>query len=270
VAAAGLRAVGAVYRDVPVEVRADDSAPKRVRVVEVVLATDAIPKVLIDATPVEVRQNYREHAQPIALDLTFGGARRPGSDCAECKLRAGCDALPHTPGLLGLTNRGTNRRTWSVTTGRQYEICPAQAHLRELRLPGDWGDDSPAVRRGIVVHEWLKIAHSRVPGRPCTKKDLPEPGAGGIGLAGEFMTPEEYREARPFLLQHLEVCPLVLASEDLEAEPTVAAYAPRPTSWSWPSRTWCGEWTAGWSWARHRGAGGDDTAARPCHLLRHH
>jgi hypothetical protein len=228
VAATGLRAVGAVYRDLPVEVRPDDGVPARIRVVEVALAEDVMPKVLVDASPDEVRQGYRAHAQPIAADLTFGGDRRPGSDCAECKLRDNCDALPRTPGLLGLADRGTHRRTWSVTTGRQYQICPAQAHLRELRVPGDRGEEGPAVRRGRVVHEWLATAHARRPGRPCTEADLPEPGAPGLGLAGEFMTPEEYREARPFLLRHLDVCPLAEAATitAITTEPTVAAYDP--------------------------------------------
>jgi PD-(D/E)XK nuclease superfamily len=228
VAATGLRAVGALYRDLPVEVQPDDGPPARIRVVEVALAPDVLPKVLVDATPEEVRRAYRAHAQPVAADLTFGGVRRPGSDCAECKLREGCDALPHTPGLLGLADRGTHRRTWSVTTGRQYQVCPAQAHLRELRIPGDRGEDGPAVRRGRVVHEWLATAHARTPARPCTPADLPEPGGPSIGLAGQFMTPEEYREARPFLLRHLEVCPLAGDGEitQVAAEPTVAAYDP--------------------------------------------
>jgi hypothetical protein len=228
VAAMGLRAVGAVYRDLPVEVRPDDTAPARIRVVEVALAADVIPKVLVDSTPDEIRQAYRAHAQPVAADLAFGGERRPGSDCAECKLRETCDALPRTPGLLGLTDRGTHRRTWSVTTGRQYQVCPAQAHLRELRIPGDRGEDDSAVRRGLVVHEWLATAHGRSPGRPCTPADLPETGSPGIGLAGEFMTPEEYREARPFLVRHVEVCPLAVEGEitEIAAESTVAAYDP--------------------------------------------
>jgi hypothetical protein len=42
------------------------------------------------------------------------------------------------------------------------------------------------------------------------------------------MTPEEYREVRPFLLGHLEICPLAGESEitAIAAEPTVAAYDP--------------------------------------------
>lgn len=221
VTATGLRAVGSVYRDLPVEVRPDAAAPVRVRVVEVALDLDVLPKVLVDATPEEVRRSYHDHARPIALDVTVGGGRTPGSDCAECKLRATCDTLPHTPGLLGLADRGTHRRTWSVSTGRQYQICPAQAHLRELRLPGERGEDHTSVRRGVLVHEWLRIAHGRE--RPCTPADLPEDGP---GFAGEFMTHGEYREIRPFLLAHLEVCPLTASCTDVRPEPTVAAYDP--------------------------------------------
>jgi hypothetical protein len=58
--------------------------------------------------------------------------------------------------------------------------------------------------------------------------DLPEPDSPDIGLAGEFMTPQEYREARPFLIGHLEVCPLAVPGRTTEvaAEPTIAAYDP--------------------------------------------
>jgi hypothetical protein len=96
----------------------------------------------------------------------------------------------------------------------------------ELRLPGHRDGDNPAVRRGIVIHEWLRMAHSRPSANPCVLSDLPEPGSSDIGLAGELMTSEEYREARPFLLGHLEVCPLQGPVTGIRAEPTVAAYDP--------------------------------------------
>ncbi|GAA0951668.1 PD-(D/E)XK nuclease family protein [Actinocorallia libanotica] len=221
-AAFGAKAAGSVYRDMPVEVRADAGPAKRVRVVEVVVSDERVPKVVVDAGPEEIARRYRERAQPVASDVVFGGRRQPGSDCAQCKLRAECDALPHVPGLLGLDGSGTHRRVWSAATAGQYRICPAQAHLRDQRLPGDWSDH-PAIRRGTLVHTWLEVAHSRLPYRACAEEDLPEALA---GFAAELMTPDEYRQIRPFLLSHLEVCPLRTDANvtSLTAEPATAAY----------------------------------------------
>ncbi|MBA9004808.1 PD-(D/E)XK nuclease family protein [Thermomonospora cellulosilytica] len=227
VAAAGRRAVGNLYRDAPVEVTDDEDAPTRIRVVEVALVADVRPQVLVDAAPDEVRRRYQEEVRPLAQAVTVGGAHRPGSDCAECKLRASCEDLPNVPGLLGLNDRGTHRRTWSVTTGRHYVVCPARAHLRDLRLPPETLlNEGSSVRRGVVVHHWLEAAHGR--GRPCSPDDLPDPGSGDMGPAAGLMSPEEYAEARPYLLAHLAVCPLAGPGRvtDVAAEPTVAVFDP--------------------------------------------
>lgn len=228
VAATGKRAIGEIYREVPITVRPDDSPVERVRVVEVLLTPDVPPRVLVDTTPEEIQDAYRQRAQPVAIDLVAGGSRIPGRDCSECKLQVGCESLPSAPGLLGLTDKGTHRRTWSVTTARLYEICPAQAHMRDLRLTGRRGGDNPAIRRGIAIHEWLRAAHGRPMARECTILDLPDPDSGDIGLADGLMTPKEYGEVYPYLLGHLEVCPLVGPDTvtDVNPEPVVAVHDP--------------------------------------------
>ncbi|RSN57991.1 PD-(D/E)XK nuclease family protein [Actinomadura sp. WAC 06369] len=223
VAAAGLRAESDVYRDLPVEVLPDEVAPQRVRLVEVVLTGDAPPRVLVDAPPAEVRRVYRERTRPIVTDIAFGVGTRPGSDCVDCKVLPTCGAVPDVPGLLGLEGRGTHRRTWSVTTGRQYLVCPAQAHLRELHIPAAQRSDGTAARRGRAVHRWLELAHGRAGAPACTRGDLPDP-AGGLGIAAGVLTPEEYADAHPYLAAHVEVCPLREPSADVRPEPAVAAH----------------------------------------------
>ncbi|MEV5710253.1 PD-(D/E)XK nuclease family protein [Actinoallomurus sp. NPDC052274] len=208
VVAAGRRAAGKVYRDLPIELFPEDSPAERIRVVEVLLGSDASPGVLIDAPPDEIERAYRERARPVAIDLVAGGSQLPGRDCGECKLRPGCGGLPRAPGLLGVSGRGTHPRTWSVTTGRLYELCPAQAHFQDLRLLGRRDGDNPAIRRGVAVHEWLRVAHGRPSAKACSLDDLPDPDSGDIGLADDLMTVAEYRSVRPFLLGHLQVCPL--------------------------------------------------------------
>jgi PD-(D/E)XK nuclease superfamily len=215
-AAVGVVIDGDLYREMPVTARDDTSPAQRVRVVEIGLA-DGHARLLVDCSPQEARRGYREHGQRRAAELVDGGGRVPGADCAECKLLYSCEALPRTPGLLGLADEGTHRRVWSITTARQYATCPAQAHLRDLHLPTP-DADNPSARRGRLVHEWLEVAHQR--GVRCSPGDLP--GSGGLGVAGEFMTSEDYREARPYLLAHLSLCPL--PAEGVVTEARLAAY----------------------------------------------
>ncbi|WP_283133163.1 PD-(D/E)XK nuclease family protein [Rhizohabitans arisaemae] len=226
IAAAGHRAANPqdVYRTIPVPLLERGPRPERVRVVEIGLTGGGV-KVLLDGSPEDVHPLYRATAVPVASGLLDGGPRSPGRDCAECKLLGSCDTLAHTPGLLGLRGRGTHRRTWSMTTDRQYQICPAQAHLRELHIPGA-EPESTAVRRGLLVHRWLEVAHSR-PGAPaCTRRDLPAPGEPDLGLAEPLMAPDEYREILPFLRNHLPICPLDGPGPITEVvpEPRVASY----------------------------------------------
>ena len=225
VSAVGTVAAGNVNRDLPVAVLPDHAAPPtRVRVVEVGLS-DASEKLLIDACPGEIRRGYAERVRPAAAKMLAGGIRAACSDCADCKINTSCGDLPLTPGLLGLTGRGTHRRTWSVSTGRHYQICPAQAHLRELRIPGE-ETSSEAVRRGVAIHSWMAVAHGRPGHRPCAAVDLPELGSGELGIAAQVMDELEYRGLRPYLVQHLAICPLAGpgAITDVVAEQTVTAF----------------------------------------------
>ncbi|MEV7005855.1 PD-(D/E)XK nuclease family protein [Streptosporangium sp. NPDC051022] len=226
VAAAGKQVAdpAKLYTTIPVPVR-PVPVPRRVRVVEVGL-TAGMDQILLDTTDLEeINRTYSANVRPATTRLLAGGGRTPGQDCAECKARASCEALPHAPGLLGLDGQGTHRRTWSITTSRYYQVCPAQAHLRELRLPGDW-ETSPAAERGRNVHSWLEAAHGR--GRPCTVADLPEVDADGLGVADGLMEREDYARARPYLLQHLGVCPLHGPGEisEVRPEPKMAVYDP--------------------------------------------
>ncbi|MBG0823924.1 PD-(D/E)XK nuclease family protein [Planomonospora sp. ID91781] len=226
VAAAGDRVVHPrdVYQAVPIPVEHGGVRPQRIRVVEMGL-TDADARVLVDAAPEEVRQAYLDSVRPVAARLLTDDRRAPGSDCAGCRLFGSCEALTRTPGLLGLPGPGTHRRTWSVTTARQYQVCPAQSHLRDLHLPAEEAAGS-AVRRGLLVHQWLETAHGRPRKRPCTLDDLPDPTGSFHGLAERMMNWDEYQQIWPYLIQHVDVCPLRGPGEvtAVMPEPRVAAY----------------------------------------------
>lgn len=213
-----------VYRAVPIPVHRDAPRPTRVRVVEVGL-TDGIAQVLVDAAPDEIRRAYQASGRPVAERLVQGTERSPGAECAECKLRAACPALAQAPGLLGLADPGTHRRICSTVTLQRYALCPAQAHLQDLRLPTD-PVDSAVVRRGLLVHRWLEQAHRR--GAPCRPEDLPSPDAPDLGPAAGLMDRDEYAAVLPYLRRHLDVCPLRGPGEitEVSPEPRVTAYDP--------------------------------------------
>ena len=112
--------------------------------------------------------------------------RRPGRSCASCRLASSCLDLGKVPGLLGVADVTRPRRTVSVTDLRRHDKCPAQEHLRRLRLPRrlDIEYGSRAVQRGKAVHELLEQLHARTPHRPCILADVPDgPGMERRGVA---------------------------------------------------------------------------------------
>jgi hypothetical protein len=160
---------------------------REVRVVEVG-CEDGSWRVMFDGTPEEARRQYDEHARDRLSAATAGGAYRPGSDCAGCKLLGTCPALPRRPGLLGISSGGPVR-TWSVTNGRHYLDCPAQEYLDRLHLPHAPVPARSAVARGQAVHAWLAARHARRPAAPCLPGDVPQSpdawSAGGWEVTGE-------------------------------------------------------------------------------------
>ena len=81
-------------------------------------------------------------------------------------------------------------------------------HLeRELSLPRARRETTEAMVRGTHLHSWLEHAHGRLV--PCSADDLPLPGE-GLGEVAELLGWDEptYAALRPFLLQHVAVCPL--------------------------------------------------------------
>jgi hypothetical protein len=74
------------------------------------------------------------------------------------------------------------------------------------------------------------VAHARVPHRPCGAGDLPDPDAADLGIAGTLgLDRDEYREIRPYLQRHLDVCPLRDGGRvtALSVEPRLAVFDPQ-------------------------------------------
>ncbi|MER5766616.1 PD-(D/E)XK nuclease family protein [Streptomyces sp. NPDC001985] len=195
--------------------------PERVRVVEFALL-DGRVRTLFDGTRTEAVERYRAHGAPALATLLDQREYRPGPACAGCAYLSVCPALREAPGLLGVGTPGRTRRTWSVTNGRNYRVCPARDHLRRLRLPTeDAVERGPAVERGRALHAYLAERHARGPLRPCTAEVparwVPEP----------FTLPDEERALGALLLRrHAAVCPLrcVRSRSDVRAEPRVVRH----------------------------------------------
>jgi len=139
-----------------------------------------------------------------------------------------CDALPSSPGLLGLPITARTPRVLSPSALRVYQLCPTRYLLtRDIGLPREPVGDSPAQQRGLLVHAWLEAAHRRGPDVRCTPEGLPDPDDVGTELLAA-MAAEEYRLIRPYLLRHLDHC-LLGAEREIRAvipEATVAVHDP--------------------------------------------
>ncbi|MEV5883824.1 PD-(D/E)XK nuclease family protein [Streptomyces sp. NPDC052020] len=196
--------------------------PEQVRIVEFALL-DSRTRTLFEGTRAEAVERYRTGGGPDALAAVLDGREyRPGPSCAGCAYLSLCPALRPAPGLLGLDTTGRPRRTWSVTNGRSYRVCPARDHMRRLHLPAaDTVERSPAAERGRAVHAYLAERHGHGPLRPCSV-DVP-----AQWVPDGFELPEEEIGLGALLLRrHAAVCPLrcVRDRSDVRAEPRVVRH----------------------------------------------
>ena len=197
--------------------------PAWVRVVEVGCG-DGSARVLFEGDPDKALREYEEEARGRLRATVDATERRPGRSCASCRLAPSCPELRKVPGLLGVEDVTRPRRTVSVTDLRRHDKCPAQEHLRRLRLPRrlDIEYGSRAVQRGKAVHKLLEQLHARTPHRPCTLADVPDPRGWS---AGEWhLTGREAELGAQMMARHVAVCPLKYAdlSMPLSTEPVLA------------------------------------------------
>ena len=202
---------------------AQPRAGTTVRVREIGLL-DASHALLYDAPIDEALAAFGE-AVSGNLHVLGGGVYNPGSRCASCSYRWDCPGVARLPGVLGVAGVSTWTRAVSPHDLVSSRVCTWQTHLlRDLGLPRVRRESSAAMLRGIAVHAWLEAAHGRLMG--CTPDDLPVPTE-GVGDVAESLgwSREHYAALRPYLLQHLHVCPLTRTD-------VIAAY-PEHTLTAW-------------------------------------
>jgi hypothetical protein len=159
---------------------------------------------------------YQQRGNPVRASLA-GGPFNPGSGCADCAFLNVCPAVTSVRGVVGIPGRAVATRALTSAHLAAYDRCPTafQAQRRD-RLPNGFADgadqDSGAIARdrGLAVHRWLQWAHSRTPARGCTPADLPDPQnlEAGSGLADSGLTRDDYNLAHPYLVHHVDSCPL--------------------------------------------------------------
>jgi len=181
--------------------------PDRVRV-RVVGLLDSTSDLRFDGSPAQAHESFAalvpSHLGPLA-----GGSTLPSYACASCNVRYVCPGIALFPGVLGVAGFSPTTRSLSPSMLWTHGACPRQLFLaRDLGLPRTRLEPSDALRRGTQVHDWLRHAHDR--GQACSPADLPgedEPGADSLHLTLGW-SPVEYEANRPYLAQHIDVCPL--------------------------------------------------------------
>lgn len=201
--------------------RGEHPVVQRIRVLEVGL-DGGKPAVLFDGTPAQAEKLYAEHARDQVRTIKVGGEAQPGTECAGCKLNTACDTLPRIPGLLGVADPTGPQRTWSVSNGRSYQVCPAQDHLLRLHIPKQ-NEYSESAVRGHAVHAWLEENHRNPIHAACTVWDIPlQPDD---WTAGKWhITGEEALAGSRMLANHADLCPYMRGDQitEVRLEPTLA------------------------------------------------
>ncbi|MFS0695205.1 PD-(D/E)XK nuclease family protein [Streptomyces nitrosporeus] len=200
---------------------APGALPERVRIVEFALF-DGRTRQLFAGSRADALAYYREHGPDALNEVLNGQEYRPGASCAECAYTGVCPALRAAPGLLGIEGEGRPRRTWSVTNGRNYRVCPARDHMRRLRLPtADSVERTAAAERGRALHAYLAHRHGHGVLRPCTA-EVPEQWVPD----GFDLSDEERVLGVHLLRRHAAVCPLryVKDGTDVRTEPRVVRH----------------------------------------------
>ncbi|MFJ6677437.1 PD-(D/E)XK nuclease family protein [Actinosynnema sp. NPDC091369] len=201
--------------------------PRWVRVVEIG-CSDGTSNVLFDSTAQEAHERYKRDAEALVFAAAAGTDYIPGADCGGCDLIGLCPEVPVRPGLLGVDGSRQPRRSWSLSSGRSFDDCPARLVAERLFLPRERAaEDSEHTRRGQAVHTWLERLHRRVPVRACSPEDAP-PDPDDWAAGRWTVTGAQARLGAQMIADHALTCALDGPAGHVEAHPEqpVVAFDP--------------------------------------------
>jgi hypothetical protein len=115
-------------------------------------------------------------------------------------------------------------RTWSISDGRYHEKCPAQEHLRRIKVPKA-DEYEPEAVRGHAVHAWLETTHRGIPRVPCRIGDTPLQA--DEWTAGRWhVTGEQAMLGARMIAQHAAVCAYQHADHitEVQLEPSLCYF----------------------------------------------
>lgn len=192
--------------------------PQRVRIVEIG-CSDGTSNVLFDGTAQEAHEKYAQDAEAAVVAAAEETGYLPGTGCGDCDLIGLCPAVPVRPGLLGVDGNGPPRRSWSLSTGRSFDDCPARLVAERLFLPRERvAENSDYTRRGQAVHAWLENLHRRVPARVCSPEEGP-PTPDDWSAGRWTVTGSQARLGAQMIVDHTLTCALGGPAGQVEAHP---------------------------------------------------
>jgi hypothetical protein len=173
---------------------------ERIRVVEIGLS-DGSMEILFNESPSRAESLYSTKVFPIVSKVVTSSRPTPGNSCGQCKIAGCCASLEKLDGFLGQHRKGHETRSVSARDLEVYEKCPAQWYLSTNNLPSE-PSAAHSSERGKIVHEWLARAH--MSSQKCDPSDLD-------AIDKNFppgLSEEDYLEARDYIAQHADACPI--------------------------------------------------------------
>lgn len=173
---------------------------------------DGIEEPIGSFSATEVKNNYETTIKDHAIRLASGTLALPGRNCTGCKLLRCCTEIGRADGALQQGHEGYATRSVSAQDLKEYEECPSKWHMNSVHLPAE-RSGSDAITRGKDIHKWLEVAHSRR--IACSHDDLAD--LPNTMRTSGVLGPSEFQVVAPYLVNHVEVCPLRIPGTEVVA-----------------------------------------------------
>ena len=193
----------------------------RVRIREIGCLDQSVA-LIVDTNPTEARNWFEQKALPVVKERINGGLAHPSSNCRGCKANTFCPTLAIKPGILGITSYAPWPKSYSPSKLNIYRKCPRQYFLiEELGLKTISESTSHSQQRGLLIHQWLEIAHNR--NQKCQETDLNVGDELGEISKALNWSNDEIDVTKDYLKQHIDNCSIDLNTK-VETEVEIIAF----------------------------------------------